>query len=300
MCASLLLRCVQQWCVLAHELFARGPTDFEITSSDWSVLAVYIKSANGSRATGRVPRTPCSPRYVIQQYCRPTDKHTSICQVFIYALFFFSHHLLLLLFLYTFSDALFLMSPWTVFITQHFPACDRVRGFSYAYFRPSATRQHGYVKLSSFYSTLSPVENGPFHGDGVQRRRLSKALLVISYAVCPTLAFARRDADTSPRQSNGVRAVTTTGVSFRYVSVRLLHDDVAAPNLFRVSVRARNDDGVSHLHLIYQAAAAGSCLAFSFVARTRARTPRLALRAGRKISVFPFAVRGKARENPNV
>lgn len=99
-CASLLLRCVQ-WCVLAHELFARGPTDFEITPSDWPALAVYIKSANGSRATGRVPRTPCSPRYVIQQYCRPTDIHTSICQVFIYALFF--HHLLLFFSFYYFT-----------------------------------------------------------------------------------------------------------------------------------------------------------------------------------------------------
>ncbi|KAE9534413.1 hypothetical protein AGLY_008503 [Aphis glycines] len=77
-------------CVLAHELFARGPTDFEITPSDWPGPAVYIKSANGGRATGRVPRGPPVHRAAyIQQYCRPTDIHTSICQVFIYALFFF-------------------------------------------------------------------------------------------------------------------------------------------------------------------------------------------------------------------
>lgn len=107
-CASLLLRCVQ-WCVLAHELFARGPTDFEITPSDWPALAVYIKSANGSRATGRVPRTPCSPRYVIQQYCRPTDIHTSICQVFIYALFFFI--IFFYSFLFTISHFVILLLP---------------------------------------------------------------------------------------------------------------------------------------------------------------------------------------------
>jgi len=77
-------------CVLAHELFARGPTDFEITPSDWPGPAVYIKSTNGGRATGRVPRGPPVHRAAyIQQYCRPTDIHTSICQVFIYALFFF-------------------------------------------------------------------------------------------------------------------------------------------------------------------------------------------------------------------
>ncbi|CAH1724073.1 unnamed protein product, partial [Aphis gossypii] len=77
-------------CVLAHELFARGPTDFEITPSDWPGPAVYIKSANGGRATGRVPRGPPVHRAAyIQQYCRPTDIHTSICQVFIYALLIF-------------------------------------------------------------------------------------------------------------------------------------------------------------------------------------------------------------------
>lgn len=82
--------------MLAHELFARGPTDFEITPSDWPGLAVYIKSANGSRATGRVPWTPCSPRYVIQQYCRvPTDRYTHVHLpgIYICAIFFFSFSL---------------------------------------------------------------------------------------------------------------------------------------------------------------------------------------------------------------
>lgn len=80
--------------MLAHELFARGPTDFEIRPPDWPGLAVYIKSANGGRATGRAPRSPCSPRRAARrtnntQYCRPTDIHVHLPGIYICTFFFF-------------------------------------------------------------------------------------------------------------------------------------------------------------------------------------------------------------------
>lgn len=77
-------------CALAHELFARGPTDFEITCHDWLALAVYIKSANGGRANGSsAARTPCSPRYVIQHSVLPTDQyHVHLPGIYICSFFF--------------------------------------------------------------------------------------------------------------------------------------------------------------------------------------------------------------------